>query len=93
MLTHQINEPFDTRCVDTYACRLSNRLSLHQHPELIKKKEKQLNSSNPAAHDSVDVFLPYFLDPQFSSSSNTSTGSSLDGFELEAAAIELFAEI
>jgi hypothetical protein len=57
------------------------------------KKEKQLNSSNPAAHDSVDVFLPYFLDPQFSSSSNTSTGSSLDGFELEAAAIELFAEI
>jgi hypothetical protein len=92
MLTQQINEPLDTRCVDTYACRLSNRLSPHQHPELIKK-EKQLNSSNPAAHDSVAVFLPYFLDPQFSSPSNTSTGSSLDGFELEAAAIELFAEI
>jgi hypothetical protein len=49
--------------------------------------------SNPATHDPIAVFLPHSFNPLLPSPSNPAARSSPDGFELETAAIKLFAEI
>jgi hypothetical protein len=60
---------------------------------LSRVKKKMSNSASNPTHNPIAVFLPHLLYPNLSSPANTSAGPPLDGLELEAAAIELFAEV